>query len=150
MDLTSDTYVVDASVVVKWFLTDEVLGRQALTVWRTHLESETVLAAPSHVIVEVSNAILSASRYSPPRVGFETARDMIADLTEISISTVPVLELVIPAFELSHEFETSLYDSLYLALSRVTSATLITADRRFYEKILHDHDVLWLGDIEPL
>jgi len=47
----------------------------------------------------------------------------------------------------------TIYDSLYLALAIARDVPLVTADRKFFEKVVANKDlrsrIIWLGDLRP-
>jgi predicted nucleic acid-binding protein len=146
MGQASEAYVVDASVIVKWFLTDEEFSEQALAIWRRQTSDRTVLAAPAHIYLEASNAVVSATRYSPPRISTDFSRTLVHRILRARFVIVPTEELIATAFELTIQHRITIYDALYVALAADYSLPLVTADRGLYRNTRHDHDVRWLGD----
>ncbi|MBV9813777.1 MAG: type II toxin-antitoxin system VapC family toxin [Acetobacteraceae bacterium] len=122
------TVVVDASVALKWFVSEDD-SEAALGL----LDSPELLIAPDLVVAEVSNAAWRAVRsgFMKPeqqdeaasRIGF--AFDELVSLASLASRTVAISRL------LAHP----VYDCFYLALAEARSATLITADRRFLLRI---------------
>ena len=132
-------YVLDASVAGKWFA-PEVLTEQA-----ERLRAHDVLAV-DHILIEVASALLHKVR-----TGLYEGVRFAEDLTvlETSIELHDGQAVVGAAFQLASAHETSLYDSLYLALALREDCALVTADRRFFEATRNDYQgiVLWLGDV---
>lgn len=144
---TAEAYVVDASVAVKWYLLGEVLNEPANSLYRGHVEREHVLVAPAHIHCEVPSAIVAATRGNSARISIDEGRTAVVEFLTLNIRTVPTHELVLNAFALVHEFQISIYDALYLALTLGYRIPLITADARFYRQVAALPDVVWLGDI---
>jgi len=121
-------YVVDASVVAKWFV-PEVHSDAALRI----LDDAHELLAPDLLVPEVGNVLWKKVRLGELR-GTES-REILAVFStapvEIHRST-PLLEL---AFEIALLTARTVYDSLYLALATVHECRLITADRKLYRAL---------------
>ncbi len=117
------TFVVDASVAVKWFI-EESHSAEAKAV----LASRHVLIAPDLVVAEVCNAAWKKIRER------EISREhgtQIADSVGRSFDRlVGSQELASRAFELAVTGDHAVYDCLYLALAEAESAVLVTDDAR--------------------
>jgi predicted nucleic acid-binding protein len=123
--------VLDASVLVKWFL--EEMGSAAA---RELLRGSRPLWAPDHAQVEVSGAILR--RYREGKMSESTVRAAHAAwsriLAECVVKLVPVDQLMPAAVDLAFRTKHPLADCLYLAASINLSAELQTADRLLFER----------------
>lgn len=106
------------------------------------------LVAPSHIQNEVANAIAWARKGDSARLTSADGRFVLDQFLNVELPTVNSPELLLLAFDLAHRYSHSIYDCIYLALSDELPAPLITADRRFYDKVHHAHDVRWLGDLD--
>jgi predicted nucleic acid-binding protein len=148
MQPTSNVIVVDASVVVKWFIPGEVLETHATYVHQQFRSGTADLFAPDHIFNEVASAITFASRVASTRLEVHDARLILGQFLEFDLRTVQTAELLLPAFDLVHRHGTSICDSLYLALSDLLPAQLVTADERLYRAVRDHHNVLWLGDVD--
>lgn len=119
--------IVDASVVVKWFVV-EPLREEA----REVLLADDELIAPDVVTVEVANALWAKSRRG--ELGSSEAARAIAAVCSGGVpqlrSTPP---LVSRAFELAGLLDHPVYDCLYLALAERLDLSVVTADRRFVD-----------------
>lgn len=123
-------YVVDASVAVKWFVgdaPDEGNISQALRLMESGATGDAIFIQPPHWVAEIS-AVLA--RRIP-----QLASDSIADL--LLFDCIRILDTA-PAYQraiaLSQAFNHHLFDTLYHAVALEENATLITADRRYYDK----------------
>ena len=114
------TLVVDASVAVKWVLSEPGSPR-ALA-----LRDEGGLIAPSLIAVEVGNALWKAVR----RDGFarQDALDAIRAILLAFDALIPIEDLRLRALELSLELDHPIYDCFYLALAERERAPLVSAD----------------------
>jgi predicted nucleic acid-binding protein len=54
--------VIDASVILKWYLPDEEFTQKALNILHRHVSGETALYAPTILPYEILNALLVAER----------------------------------------------------------------------------------------
>ena len=138
--------VVDASVAVKWLLPDEEHTDRARLLLSRYGQAEIQLIAPSHLRYEIPSAITAATFGRTPRLGQDEARDAIEEFLSLPIQTVDANELILSAYSLVHQSGCAFYDALYLALAQSLGAPLITADRRFYQRIQPAPGVVWLGD----
>ena len=138
-------FIVDASVAVKWF-SSEIRTKQASLLRAQRGQ----LIAPDLLAVEVANALLMKHRRGELSASdCEDAITALPELVELKGST-PALLL---AFELARAYPVTIYDALYVALSRISGSRLVTADRRLYDAALRiDEDaVTWIEDVaEPL
>jgi predicted nucleic acid-binding protein len=122
--------VVDASVALKWFFRlrdNEPDVECALTLLMDIDETRTQMLQPVHFITEVA-AVLAREK---PR----EAHDDLLDLINIERRTIDTPDIHTTALDLAFRYQHHLFDTLYHAVALNTpGATLITADRRYYEK----------------
>jgi predicted nucleic acid-binding protein len=119
--------VVDASVVLKWFLIED--GRpEAMT-----LQSAHDVLAPDLVIAETLNGLWKAVRKNlVPRAQF----DAIVPLLGRSFSRlVPSAELAERAWEITMSLDHPVYDAFYVALAWREECQFVTADKRLLQKV---------------
>ena len=114
--------VVDASVVVKWFL-DEEGSKEARQLRSEHISGKISLVVPELLFSEVLNAL----RYKGgTKESLSQANRALWDIQfHIEKNSSFLLE---KATHLALEHNLSLYDSLYLALALLYGCPLITAD----------------------
>ena len=125
--------VVDASVVLKWFIHEESNDR-ALALVRRSVDGELELSLPDFCLVECANAIwrlVTKQQTLPPRRGHA----MMAQLAELPFVRMPSRDLVGSAYRVAVDTGTTVYDGMYVALARALGATVITADRRMYQQM---------------
>ena len=137
--------VIDASVAIKWFA-PESLSREAAHL----LDGGDALFAPDFLLVECGNII-----WKKVRLGELTRADgdvALGALRSGPIDFVGTRPFVERALHLAHEIEHPLYDCLYLAAAEAVGATVVTADRRFFDRcsasMMQSHTV-WLADWPP-
>jgi predicted nucleic acid-binding protein len=115
-------HVVDASVVVKWFVPEihSDVARQMLT-------TAEQLMSPDLLFPEVGNTVWKKVRRGELAPGL--AERLVADITRIGVETVPSRDLLVDAHALAVHTGLTVYDATYLALAIRLDATLVTADR---------------------
>lgn len=123
--------VVDASVAVKWLLPEQ-WDQEA----KKLLAEDDRLIAPDFAALEVHGAILRRFRENAlsEQVVRETCEIWRGMLADGLVTLQPDADFLDRAFELSIKARHPLTDCLYLALAEQMRATLITADRKFYER----------------
>ena len=128
-------YVVDASVVVKWLVLENLSEESA-----TLLESGATLEAPELVFAEAASAL-----WATHRRGDILADDLAEALDALQAApiTVPqsMRQLARAAAQLAVDLAHPVYDCFYLALAIQVHYPVVTADARFYHKV-HRHPYL--------
>lgn len=137
--------VVDASVALKWFLnvTEGEPDRDRALTLLNGVDNESVqLVEPAHFIAEVA-AVLA-------RVKPDAADDDLLDLLNIEYRIIETQETYARALELSIRYQHHLFDTLYHAVAlEVEDASLVTADRRYYDKAGGEGRIILLADWSP-
>lgn len=121
-------YVVDASVAVKW-LVSEPFSEEAATL----LDGRTLIA-PDLLFAEATNALWAQCRRG------EIARDDFAEAVDaLKAAPVgvphPMRRLVASAARLANDLNHPAYDCFYLALALQEQYPVVTADRRFFDVV---------------
>ena len=114
-------FVVDASVVLKWFV-PEIHSDAA----RRLLSATHQFLSPDLLFPEVGNAI-----WKKVRRGELTAEDgqkLAADISSVAVETVATRGLMVDAHALAVTTGLTVYDAMYLALAVRLETNLITAD----------------------
>lgn len=136
--------VADASVALKWFLPSERSdedGGRAVALLEAVRAGRISLLQPPHWLAEVA-AVLS--RLTP-----STAREDMTLLRAMGIPVMDSTELYVTACRLSIASQQHVFDTLYHAVSLLTShATLVTADERYYRKSKRLGAISLLGDFD--
>jgi predicted nucleic acid-binding protein len=116
--------VIDASVVVKWFVLDD--GReQALKLRDDYLEGTIRLASPAIMPAEVLNAV----RYCMNSLKPDTLKEIATSLELYGIKRYALdgdyAKLLV---ETSMDNDITIYDATYVALAKYLNTTLYTAE----------------------
>lgn len=122
--------VVDASVVVKWFV-PEIHDDAALRL----LDREKRFVAPDHLFAETTNAIWKRVRRGELSIeqGYEIIRKI--DTTGVAIDVVSCRDLTGDAYKIATTYGRSVYDAMYLTLAMQRNTRLVTADGRLYNAV---------------
>jgi predicted nucleic acid-binding protein len=138
-------YVVDASVIVKWFLHHQEADRdRALALRDLHISGRSTIHIPRLALLEVLNAI----RFSPraDEEAGETALEALQDLhLEIKPDDVAVLR---KANAIAWAYKITIYDALYVALAEQVGYPFITADEVMVKKLKGHSIVLPLREVD--
>lgn len=119
-----DSYVVDASVVAKWFNRGEDLEEESDRLRTAWVNDEVRLEAPSHLQFEVANSI-----WKNPNVPARTAGSLAKALVEIAPKLHNLTEIMAEqTMSLAQRRDITFYDASYLTLARLLSLRLVTAD----------------------
>ena len=140
--------VVDASLAVKWLLTEE-FTEQADALAQYWLFENIQMAAPSHMRVEATNALFK--RLLRGEHSLADVQVGIESLLALDLQIHNVSNLHARATELAAILrQSAVYDSHYLALAESLGCELWTADRRFHRIAAGaSYRVHWVGDLAP-
>jgi predicted nucleic acid-binding protein len=142
-----NSFVLDASVAVKWFLSpnDEPFSDEALAVYKKYLSGEIRFIVPDLFWAELGSAFWRAIRLG--RFRKTSAQEAITYLMKCDLPTFSIATLLDRAFSIATAFDRTVYDSLYVALAVQSDAQLITADERLANALAAHFPVKWLGAI---
>ncbi|MEW6221798.1 MAG: type II toxin-antitoxin system VapC family toxin [Candidatus Hadarchaeota archaeon] len=122
--------VLDASVAVKWFSTEEGTDL-AVTLRDEHINGHLTIVSPDLLVYEVSNAL----RYNP-NFGHADVEEAAKSIFDIDLDLVPPNEEIFEkAAARAFEFGVTIYDGCYVALSELMGLELVTGDKKLYKKI---------------
>lgn len=138
-------FVLDTSVVVKWFSEhDEDDLDKAIGLRNGLLEGKVSFVIPDLLFYELSNALRYNPRFTAGDVkeAMQTIVDMGFEVKGIEGHTMD------RAVEIAFDYNVTLYDSYFLALSQIEKKPLITADYRFYERVKRIKNIVRLSDLD--
>ena len=138
--------VIDASVVLKWYLVDEEYSGKAIGLLDKYLSNEIEILAPSLLEYELIKGLIIAQKRG--RVEEEKILEAVNGFISLEIR-LKNLSLFYPkVLEYSQVYNRSAYDASYLALADEEGIILITADGELYDAVKKELKwVRWLGDI---
>jgi predicted nucleic acid-binding protein len=138
-------YVVDASVLVKWFLYHQEADRdRALALRDLHISGRSTMFIPPLALLEVLNAV----RFSPKakeedgELALEALRDLHLEVKP------PEFDLLRKTNAIAWAYKVTIYDALYVALAEQLGYPLITADEVMVKKLKGHSIVVPLREIE--
>lgn len=131
------TIVLDASVVVKWYV-EERNSDKALEIRELFRDNLINVVVPELLYYEVINAIRFNSNIDP------VTKSKIADnLFEIEFDTIiPTKEHYTDALNYAIKKNLTINDSIYYIIANEVNGTYVTADEEFWEKTKNKSIVL--------
>ena len=139
-------YVLDTSVVFKWFSeSNEADVGSAHRLRRGILEGTYSITVPDLLFYELANALRYHPGLSPEEVIMAVDAIFNLEFDVRSIST----ELAASAVKLGYSLNITVYDACFLALAQKEKKTLITADYKFYERAKGAKHIARLSDLAP-
>ncbi len=136
--------VIDASVALKWYLSDEEHGERALDILDAHASDRIALHAPALLEFEVANGLTIAKRRA--RVAMDDALKAMDGFTGLGIGLYPLSPLFQKVLDYSDKFNISAYDAAYVALADNLKISVVTADKRLFNSTRKLKLVKWIGD----
>lgn len=124
--------IIDCSVAFKWFSQeDEEDIDKALEILDLHLCGKEIITVPDLIIYELANVWATKSNLSPERskVFLKDFKNSQLVIEQISF------ELINKAVAFSKKYQVSVYDAIYAVLAKDRGCSLVTADKKFAEKI---------------
>jgi predicted nucleic acid-binding protein len=115
--------IVDASIVVKWFV-----GEEGSSDARALFEAGDEFIAPSLVVAEVGNAFRKKVRGNA--ITAEQAQTALQSLPKFLARYVDLDELVSRALEISLHLSHPIYDCFYLVLAERENIPIVSADAK--------------------
>ena len=136
-------YVVDASVLVKWFMEEEDRDR-ALSLRELHTSGRSSLFVSELTFLEILNAI----RYAP-KATEEDGAEAVHVLENLHLQVKPTdFALQRKANAIAWAYKITIYDALYVALAEQLEYPLITSDEAMVKKLKGHSIVVLLRDCE--
>ena len=131
--------VVDASLVVKWFISEEY-SNLALEI-RDHLvEGQVELYAPNLLLYEVLNALKYSNLFSR-----ENLADAVTSLENYGIIQLPLNgEYAQKTMQLAVEQNISIYDAAYVSLTDFMGIIAYSADKKLVDTVQKDYGKAFL------
>ena len=138
--------VLDASVILKWYLADEEHGQKALDLLDDYVGKGLDLLAPSLLEYELTNGLVIAQRRA--RIREEKVLSAIEGFMDLEIPMRDLVDFYPQVLHYCRTYGRSVYDASYLALAETEEITLITADEGLYNAVKKGIPwVRWLGDL---
>ncbi len=136
--------VVDASIVVKWFI-PEIHSEHAIRL----LNKPIKFLAPNLIYAEVGNILWKKLRLK--ELTQESAQDILNDFKKIPLEVIDNHILLETAWQIATKYQRTFYDSLYLALAYIENCLFVTADQVFINALKStdlSSSLLWVENIK--
>jgi len=121
-------FVLDASVVVKWFL-PEIHQVESFDL----LKSNPVLIAPEFLKVEFDSILSKWCRSG--RLNYERAEEVRSVFKKIKIYFIGLDDIADISFEVSAKLPVTYYDALYLCTAKFYECKMVTFDRKLLKSV---------------
>ena len=135
----TEILVVDASVAVKWFIPEEHSDVAELL-----LDENFDLAVPRLFFSEFGNILWK--KFTRGELSREDAMDAATRLRSASLKPMPDELLLEAAVGIACDLNHPAYDCYYLALADMLGTTLVTADKKFANKVADPTRVVFVTD----
>jgi predicted nucleic acid-binding protein len=138
--------VLDASVILKWYLIDETYGQRALDLLHKFITKELNIISPSLLEYEVINGLFIAQKRG--RIKEEQILTAIEGFFDLQIDLKDLSHFYPRSLKYCRVYNRSLYDASYLALAETEGTPLITADEGLYNAVKKNLKwVKWIGEV---
>lgn len=138
--------VIDASIILKWYLSDEEHSQKAIGLLDKYVSNELDLLAPSLLEYEVMNGLIIAQRRG--RVKEEKIFVAMDGFVNLEIKLINLSGLYPRVIHYCKVYNFSAYDASYLSVAEEEGIPMITGDERLYNTVKKDLKwVKWIGDI---
>lgn len=126
------TYILDASVIVKWYASEREADLEAARQILFDLEQGKILAKVSDFLVhELANALIKGKRLD----GKKTI-DALKLFFKTKVEVIPTdFSLVKIAVPLAIKYNLTFYDAVYVALAKSLKCQLVSANPKCHGKI---------------
>ena len=142
----SGNYILDASVVIKWFI-PEIHWEQAVLLQK-HQESS--LHVPDFSQLECTSVLTKKVRRK--ELQLHEANQIQELLLQLPVQMHPWQNLLLEASQIAHQTFRSVYDCLYLVLAKQLKGKMVTADKKLYLSLKDSEKwgdyLLWIEDVK--
>ena len=136
------SFVVDASVAIKWFI-PEIHHADAIRL----VTRKYSLLAPSLIFPEVANVLWKKVRSK--EITGEESREIFSAFQRFDLQIFPSEDIIDEAWSIAFTCDRTIHDSIYLALAIGTESAFVTADHKFYRALARQYGrhLMWVGDL---
>ncbi|MCP4666609.1 MAG: type II toxin-antitoxin system VapC family toxin [Deltaproteobacteria bacterium] len=136
--------LIDASVVLKWYLMDEECCQEAQSLLERHVSGDLALLAPTILPYEVLNALLVAQRMG--RIPNDVTETAFSGFLELEIDFLDPFVDYPEILTLAHAYHRSVYDASYISLAKKNNIDFVTGDKRLFNAVKDQMKwVKWIG-----
>jgi len=138
--------VLDANVVLKWFLADEEGREQAVRLRDSIADGELQPFAPSHLPLELAAGLIRAARRGRP--ANDAVLPALDAFAQMEFDFVDVASIATEAAAIALSLGLSVYDAAYLVVGTHVGAPVVTADATVHRITSGaGHDVVLLAEL---
>lgn len=139
-----ENVVVDSSVAIKWFIT-ELYSDESRKILDGYKAGDINFLAPDLINAEVGNIIWKKHRLQD--LSAEDAQEIMDTFKTVMIDFTSSAALMDEAYQLAITHERTVYDMMYVAMSKREKCRFVTADERLVNAIgKHFSDVVWIAN----
>jgi len=131
MGESSKRYVLDTSVIVKWFVTEEDSDK-AESFLNDLIDEKIEVVIPISLFYELANVLWVRRLQGLSQAG---ALSILKDFRRLNLEVVSSPKLVEEAQAFAYRYNISIYDAVFMALSESRACEFITADEKLYRKV---------------
>jgi predicted nucleic acid-binding protein len=151
MKKVPDSYVIDASVVAKWYLNDENLIDKAEDFLVRLLANEIILHAPEILRYELGHLLISAKRQSERPIDRNQCEEAYRTFCELPIIFHQLNDIQRQeVLSFANDFNKGFYDSSYIWLAGHLGCQWVTAEKRLGRELLSGYPVERVLTLESL
>lgn len=125
--------IADASLCLKWFFQEENESSQALILFNDFIQRKVGIIVPTIWLYEMTNGIRSAVLRK--RITKNVGANHFQDLLKVLPDFVDFNALIEKTYNISEDFNLSIYDSSYLSLAIAKKSLFLTGDDKLYKKV---------------
>ena len=123
-------YIVDTSVVLKWFVSEDEPDLEVARALRDdHVGGRCLLCAPDFMLLELANSLKAGRKFNASEIGV-----VLRALRNLRLEVVR-WETLSHAVAIASGYRTAVYDSYFLARAIESGSTLVSADDVFLRRI---------------
>lgn len=123
--------VIDASVAYKWFTEEQPDFQAAFKIIEEHKLGKETIIAPELLLYELGNAWAMKTDL--------TLQQITSNLKKLQETNIELLNLdfvlIQKAVAFAKKYQVTVYDTIYAVLAKEKKCLLVTADKRFVEKM---------------
>jgi predicted nucleic acid-binding protein len=142
----SGNYILDASVVIKWFI-PEIHWEQAVLLQKYQ---ESSLHVPDFSQLECTSVLIKKVRRK--ELQLHEANQIQELLLQLPVQMHPWQNLLLEASQIAHQTYRSVYDCLYLVLAKQLKGKMVTPDKKLYLALKDSEKwgdyLLWIEDVK--
>ncbi|MBU1088463.1 type II toxin-antitoxin system VapC family toxin [Patescibacteria group bacterium] len=126
-----DIFVLDTSLIVKWFCKGEKGCQKAADYFQQIISNQITVFLPELAKYELSNVLLKGKQ-----LDYKEAKKILSDFFSLPINFISeTKESILNSYKIAQKLNITLYDASFLFLAKSLNATLVTANPRHQKSI---------------